>query len=98
MKLYGRLLEYLIYTAIVTFVYYPVIIPWLFYVGHVPIERIEQYLWQGYIIDLAIAYPAGKLLVKLSPKIQSICGIDLGNIRNTFNKRLEECWNNLTNI
>jgi len=75
-----------------TFAYYPVVIPWLIFIGHMPIEKVEQYLWQGYVIDLFVAYPIGKLLVRLSPSIKRLSGVDLIVVWNTIKTNLEQFY------
>jgi hypothetical protein len=35
-------------------------------------EQFWQWLWQGFLIDLCCAYPAGKLLIWMSPKIKKL--------------------------
>lgn len=98
MKWYGRVLEYAFYTAIMTFAYYPVVIPWLIFVGHMSMENVERYLWQGYLIDLGVAYPIGKLLVRVSPKIKEVCGFDLELLQNNLKTKFKCLWEDITNI
>ena len=39
-------------------------------------EQFKTWLWQGFIIDLALGYPAGKLLLYFKDKIHSLCRLD----------------------
>lgn len=102
MKLYNRILEYLIYTAILTFAYYPVLIPWMIFIGHMGIDKVEQYLWQGYIIDLIVSYPIAKLIIRLNPTIKYVSGIDLlllqKNIRGVLRCRWDNFWDDLVAV
>ena len=52
------------------------IIPWMIFVIGVQGEQFNNWLWQGFIIDLALGYPAGKLLLYFKDKIHSLCRLD----------------------
>ena len=74
-----RLIEFLIITSLLNAVYFTVMIPWIILVVGIEGEQFKTWLWQGFIIDLALGYPAGKLLLHFKDKIHSLCklgGID----------------------
>ena len=75
-----RLVEFLIITSLLNAVYFTVMIPWIILVVGIEGEQFKTWLWQGFIIDLALGYPAGKLLLHFKDKIHSLCklgGIDV---------------------
>ena len=75
-----RLIEFLIITSLLNAVYFTVMIPWIILVVGIEGEQFKTWLWQGFIIDLALGYPAGKLLLHFKDKIHSFCklgGIDV---------------------
>lgn len=98
MSWYNRALEYIIFCAFMTCIYYPVVIPWMILVIHIPIEKVTQFLWQGFIIDLIVAYPAGKLLIKLAPKIKIITGIDIISKYNDLKLKIKNGWEDIVSI
>ena len=69
-KIVKRLTEYAIITGFMNVVYLNVSIPWMLLVIQITEEQFWQWLWQGFLIDLCCAYPAGKLLIWLAPKIK----------------------------
>ena len=75
-----RLIEFLIITSLLNAVYFTVMIPWIILVVGIEGEQFKTWLWQGFIIDLALGYPAGKLLLHFKDRIHSLCklgGIDV---------------------
>ena len=68
-----RFMEFLIITSLINVVYFSVMIPWMFFIVGVEGEKFNTWLWQGFIIDLALGYPAGKLLLHFKDKIHSFC-------------------------
>ena len=68
-----RLIEFLIITSLLNAVYFTVMIPWIILVVGIEGEQFKTWLWQGFIIDLALGYPAGKLLLHFKDKIHSFC-------------------------
>jgi len=68
-----RLIEFLIITSLLNAVYFTVMIPWIILVVGIEGEQFKTWLWQGFIIDLALGYPAGKLLLHFKDKIHSLC-------------------------
>ena len=71
-----RLIEFLIITSLLNAVYFTVMIPWIILVVGIEGEQFKTWLWQGFIIDLALGYPAGKLLLHFKDKIHSLCRLD----------------------
>ena len=68
-----RLVEFLIITSLLNAVYFTVMIPWIILVVGIEGEQFKTWLWQGFIIDLALGYPAGKLLLHFKDRIHSLC-------------------------
>lgn len=95
MAWYNRVLEYIFYTGFMTLAYYPVVIPWLLFIVHVSPGQTLQYLWQGFLIDLMVAYPIGKLLIRLSPTIKRVTGIDLQLLWRKINDLYRCRWQKL---
>jgi len=75
-KVTRRLTEYAIITGLMNVVYLNVSIPWMLLVIQITEEQFWTWLWQGFLIDLACAYPAGKLLIWFAPKIKRLCSAD----------------------
>ena len=71
-----RLTEFLLITSVLNLVYFLVLVPWAFYVIGMHGEQFKTWLWQGFLIDLALGYPAGKLLLYFKDKIHSLCKLD----------------------
>ena len=71
-----RLTEFLLITSLINSVYFLVIIPWMIFVIGVQGEQFNNWLWQGFIIDLALGYPAGKLLLYFKDRIHTLCRLD----------------------
>ena len=68
-----RLIEFLIITSLLNAVYFTVMIPWIILVVGIEGEQFKTWLWQGFIIDLALGYPAGMLLLHFKDRIHSLC-------------------------
>ena len=71
-----RLTEFLLITSLLNAVYFLVLVPWAFFVIGMQGEQFKTWLWQGFIIDLALGYPAGKLLLYFKDRIHSLCRLD----------------------
>ena len=71
-----RLTEFLLITSLINMVYFIVIIPWAIFIIGMEGEQFKTWLWQGFIIDLALGYPAGKLLLYFKSRIHSLCRLD----------------------
>lgn len=70
MKILSRVLEYLIITLIMTMGYYSVTLPFAVFVWEFTEKQFYSYIWQGLLIDLIIAYPIGKLIIWIHPKLK----------------------------
>ena len=68
-----RFTEFLIITSLINVVYFTVMIPWIIFMVGIEGEQFNTWLWQGFVIDLALGYPAGKLLLHFKGKIHSFC-------------------------
>ena len=71
-----RLTEFLLITSLINLVYFLVLVPWAFFVIGMQGEQFKTWLWQGFLIDLALGYPAGKLLLYFKDKRHTICRLD----------------------
>ena len=71
-----RLTEFLLITSLINMIYFIVIIPWAILIIGMEGEQFKTWLWQGFIIDLALGYPAGKLLLYFKDRIHSLCRLD----------------------
>jgi hypothetical protein len=71
-RIVNRLTEYVIITGLMNVVYLNVTIPWMLLVIQITEEQFWQWLWQGLLLDLGCAYPTGKLLIWMSPKIKRL--------------------------
>ena len=63
-------MEYLIITIIITAAYYTVTIPFALFVWEFTDKQFYSYVWQGLLIDMFVAYPVGKFVIYLHPKIK----------------------------
>ena len=75
-RIVKRFIEFLIITSLINTVYFIVIIPWMIFVIGIQGEQFNNWLWQGFIIDLALGYPAGKLVLHFKDKIHALCRLD----------------------
>jgi hypothetical protein len=73
MKFRNKIVEYLLVTILMTTFYYPALIPLLIVFG-LSWDKIGEYLLTGFGIDLLIAYPLAKILIKIFPIIQKLAG------------------------
>lgn len=63
MKLKARIIEYLLIVAISYGLYSSILTPLFYFSIGLSIDQIISWLWQGFVVDLVIAYPAGKLII-----------------------------------
>lgn len=73
MKIVNKIVEYLLVTILMTTFYYPALIPLLIVFG-LSWDKIAEYLLTGFAIDLIVAYPLAKILLRIFPTIQKIAG------------------------
>lgn len=72
MKLKKRLIEYLLIVGISYGLYACILTPiFYFSIGLTP-DQIIAWLWQGFTVDLFVAYPTGKLIIWARNKLRGI--------------------------
>ena len=49
-----------------------VTIPWMLLVIGLDEQQFTDFLWQSIVVDLIVAYPIAKLVMKLKPKIDRL--------------------------
>jgi hypothetical protein len=55
--------------------YYAVTIPFAIFVWEFNEYQFWAYVWQGFLIDLIIAYPIGKMIIYVNSKLKKILSI-----------------------
>jgi hypothetical protein len=50
--------------------YYSITLPFAVFVWEFTEKQFYSYIWQGLLIDLIIAYPIGKLIIWIHPKLK----------------------------
>ena len=68
----SRVIEYFIITPIFALGYLAITIPWMLLVIKLDGDQFADFLWQSVLVDLIVAYPLAKLVMKLKPKIERI--------------------------
>ena len=68
----SKVIEYFIITPIFAIGYLAVTIPWMLFVIGLDEKQFVDFLWQSVMVDLVVAYPLAKLVMKLKPKIERI--------------------------
>ena len=68
----SKVIEYFIITPIFAVGYLAVTIPWMLFVIGLDEKQFGDFLWQSVMVDLVVAYPLAKLVMKLKPKIERI--------------------------
>ena len=63
MNLKARIVEYLIIVGISYGLYSMILTPLFYFSIGLTFDQILSWLWQGFLVDLVIAYPAGKLII-----------------------------------
>ncbi len=58
-----RLIEYLLIVGISYSIYALILTPIFYYSIGLTIDQITAWLWQGFTVDLFVAYPAGKMII-----------------------------------
>ena len=66
------IVEYLIITPIFAIGYLTVTIPWMLFVIGLDSEQFINFVWQSVMVDLVVAYPLAKLVMRLKPRIERI--------------------------
>ena len=63
MKLSKRVIEYLLIVGISYSTYALILTPLFYFSIGLTVDQIIAWLWQGFTVDLLVAYPAGKLII-----------------------------------
>jgi len=72
LKLSKRMLEYVLIVGISYTTYAVILTPVFYFSIGLTIDQILAWLWQGFVIDLLVAYPAGKLIIWTRNKVSGI--------------------------
>ena len=72
MKLSKRMLEYILIVGISYSTYALVLTPLFYFSIGLTVDQIIAWLWQGFTVDLLVAYPAGKLIIWARNKVSRI--------------------------
>lgn len=64
-----RLLEYLLIVGISYTTYAMILTPIFYYSIGLTVDQIMAWLWQGFAVDLFVAYPAGKMIIGARKKM-----------------------------
>jgi len=71
----SNVLEYLIITPMFATAYLAVTVPWMLFVIKLDGEQFVDFVWQSVLVDLIVAYPVTKLILKLKPRIEKITSL-----------------------
>lgn len=66
------MLEYVLIVGISYTTYAVILTPVFYFSIGLTIDQILAWLWQGFVIDLLVAYPAGKLIIWTRNKVSGI--------------------------
>jgi hypothetical protein len=66
------MLEYILIVGISYTTYAVILTPVFYFSIGLTIDQILAWLWQGFVIDLLVAYPAGKLIIWTRNKVSGI--------------------------
>ncbi len=72
MKLSKRMIEYVLIVGISYTTYAMILTPVFYFSIGLTVDQILAWLWQGFVIDLLVAYPAGKLIIWARSKVSGI--------------------------
>ncbi len=72
MKLSKRMLEYVLIVGISYSTYAMILTPLFYFSIGLTTDQIISWLWQGFTVDLLVAYPAGKLIIWARHKVGRI--------------------------
>ncbi len=70
MKLKQRLIEYMVIVGIAYGLYSVILTPLFYFSIGLTIDQILTWLWQGFLVDLFVAYPTGKLIIHARNKLR----------------------------
>ena len=68
----SRVVEYFIITPIFACAYLTVTIPWMLFVIGLDAEQFFNFVTQSIMIDLVVAYPIAKFVMRIKPKIDKL--------------------------
>lgn len=66
------MLEYILIVGISYSTYAVILTPVFYFSIGLTVDQILAWLWQGFVIDLLVAYPAGKLIIWARGKVGRI--------------------------
>ncbi len=69
MKLRKRVIEYLLIVGISYSTYAIILTPIFYFSIGLTVDQIIAWLWQGFVVDLFVAYPAGKMIIWARGKV-----------------------------
>jgi len=69
MKLRKRIIEYLLIVGISYSTYAIILTPIFYFSIGLTVDQIIAWLWQGFVVDLFVAYPAGKMIIWARGKV-----------------------------
>ncbi len=72
MRLKARLLDYLIIVGISYGLYSIILTPLFYFSIGLTTDQILSWLWQGFAVDLLIAYPTGRLIIRARKKFRNL--------------------------
>jgi len=72
----SRVVEYFIITPIFACAYLAVTIPWMLYIIKLDGAQFQEWIWESILIDLIVAYPVAKLVMKIKPKIDRLTSLN----------------------
>ena len=72
----SKVVEYLIITPIFACAYLTVTIPWMLFVIGLDAEQFFNFVTQSIIIDLVVAYPIAKFVMRIKPKIDKLTSLN----------------------
>ena len=72
----SRVVEYFIITPIFACAYLAGTIPWMVYIIKLDGAQFQEWIWESILIDLIVAYPVAKLVMKIKPKIDKLTSLN----------------------
>jgi len=72
----SKVVEYVIITPIFACAYLAVTVPWMLFVIGLDAEQFFNFVTQSIMIDLVVAYPIAKLVMRLKPKIDKLTSLN----------------------
>ena len=72
----SKVVEYFIITPIFACAYLAVTIPWMLFVIGLDAEQFFNFVTQSIMIDLVVAYPIAKFVMRIKPKIDKLTSLN----------------------